>query len=276
MKIAHGMSMFFGPEDLPSNWHIDENPFLLTDVRFDLPDGEVKVIPEVSCNCGEKAMMVYKAALFGDLETFYEILLAQHPRDIKRLGRQVGPWDENKWRQHRSPVMLQVVMSRARQNSALREWILSTGDLEIVEASPYDRIWGTGLGEDDPRIAYRPNWPGLNLLGEAYMTGRYIFRAEEGQRLCAPRQDVPALPASGSLINVNDRATVTLTQYGAQVYRRYLEDLRSPTTRNGQEIAEGQTHEFALWDLMQIFGSVYMFGMKAPSFVNNVVHVRPD
>ena len=36
-----------------------------------------------------------------------------------------------------------------------------------VEASPVDRIWGIGLGENDPLADDEKNWKGQNLLGKA-------------------------------------------------------------------------------------------------------------
>src|SRR3546814_6195880 len=36
----------------------------------------------------------------------------------------------------------------------------------LVEASPYDRIWGAGLAASDARITDPTKWPGLNLLGQ--------------------------------------------------------------------------------------------------------------
>ena len=36
------------------------------------------------------------------------------------------------------------------QNSALRSFLLSTGDKVLVEASPTDRVWGIGLGKNNP------------------------------------------------------------------------------------------------------------------------------
>jgi hypothetical protein len=39
-------------------------------------------------------------------------------------------------------------------------------DIENVEASPYDRIWGIGLGEEQARITPPEQWLGTNWLGE--------------------------------------------------------------------------------------------------------------
>ncbi len=52
------------------------------------------------------------------------------------------------------------------QNPELKEQLLATRATTLVEASPYDRIWGIGLGEDDVRAKNRQTWKGLNLLGE--------------------------------------------------------------------------------------------------------------
>ncbi|WP_368861540.1 NADAR domain-containing protein [Actinospica durhamensis] len=47
----------------------------------------------------------------------------------------------------------------------------------MVEASPYDRIWGIGLPARDPRATGPAGWPGLNLLGFALMQVRSILVA---------------------------------------------------------------------------------------------------
>lgn len=42
----------------------------------------------------------------------------------------------------------------------------------LVEASPYDRIWGIGLQAMDERAKHPNTWEGQNLLGFALMDVR--------------------------------------------------------------------------------------------------------
>lgn len=61
-----------------------------------------------------------------------------------------------------------------------REVLLQTGNKELVEASPMDRIWGVGFGAANAG-ANRGRW-GLNLLGKCLMRAREQFREEEKKR----------------------------------------------------------------------------------------------
>lgn len=59
----------------------------------------------------------------------------------------------------------------------LRERLLATGERELVEASPGDRVWGVGFGEAEAE-GRRGEW-GMNLLGKALMTVRERIKGGE-------------------------------------------------------------------------------------------------
>jgi ribA/ribD-fused uncharacterized protein len=117
-------------------------------------------------NCMEQYMMLGKARLFEDAETAEKIMAADHPRQHKALGRKVTPFDDKVWRRERENIVLAGNRAKFTQNEELRALLLATAGTTLVEASPYDRIWGIGLGANDPRAQDPAQWRGQNLLGK--------------------------------------------------------------------------------------------------------------
>ena len=71
------------------------------------------------------------------------------------------------------------------QNRELREFLLSTGDSVLVEASPYDAIWGIRLAASSPEAQDPMKWRGQNLLGFALMEVRdELRRVTQNEMLC--------------------------------------------------------------------------------------------
>ena len=123
----------------------------------------------------EQYMMAQKALLFEDSETHERIMQADHPADYKALGRAIRHFDEEKWNAHKDQIVLAGNIAKFSQNPELKDFLLGTGDSVLAEASPYDCIWGIGLGMDDP-LAGNPNhWRGENLLGFVLMETRDIL-----------------------------------------------------------------------------------------------------
>ncbi|MGG2041442.1 NADAR family protein [Burkholderia gladioli] len=155
MRRIGSITAFFGASDVFSNWH---------------PSGFT--FHEVTFNCVEQFMMYAKAMLFDDHVSAEAILRSTSPREQKRLGREVCGFDEGRWREAREKIMFVGCREKFRQNESFATALRATGTSLLVEASPYDRIWGAGLGEHDPRIADPSAWLGLNLLGIALMRVR--------------------------------------------------------------------------------------------------------
>lgn len=155
MITKGNMTIFFSEKDQFSNWFISD--FEVKGVRF---------------NCVEQFMMYCKAKLFGDEVAAGKIMSAALPRVQKALGRGVVGYNDDVWCARRSRIVAHGCYAKFSQNPLLRDALLATGETVLVEASPYDRIWGVGLSEHDPRILDSRQWKGLNLLGLALTEAR--------------------------------------------------------------------------------------------------------
>lgn len=130
-------------------------------------------------NCAEQYMMAQKAWLFKDIEIFAKIIDSTDPQEIKALGREVKNFDTKIWNQHKFDIVVKGNLAKFSQNEDLKEFLLSTGDKILVEASPYDKIWGIGMKEGMPAIENPTNWKGENLLGFALMEVRDLLKVEK-------------------------------------------------------------------------------------------------
>ena len=117
-------------------------------------------------SCAEQYMMHGKALLFGDVAIALEILAADHPRAHKALGRKVKPFDAAVWTRECEAIVLAGNRAKFTQNPKLLQLLRATRGTTIVEASPFDRIWGIGLAASDPRAQDPAQWRGKNLLGK--------------------------------------------------------------------------------------------------------------
>lgn len=124
----------------------------------------------------EHWMMAGKARLFSDNETLQEILVAPDPKSAKALGRKVRGFKDEVWVANARRIVTEGNIAKFSQNEELKSFLLGTGIQVLVEASPYDRIWGIGLGAEDPMAKHPSTWQGENLLGFALMDAREAIR----------------------------------------------------------------------------------------------------
>lgn len=157
--MAHNFTFFWKNRSPFSNWY----PSIFTHKN-------------ITYSRGEQYMMYQKAIMFGDINVAQAILLTNNPKEQKDLGRMVANYDEIVWSDKRVEIMVEGLFEKFNQNPILKEILLNTGDTIIAEASPYDRIWGIGLTEDDPRAKDQKQWPGQNLLGITLMKVRDAIR----------------------------------------------------------------------------------------------------
>lgn len=152
---------FYSKADMLSNHY--PSPFTVKGVTF----------PHV-----ESMMMYCKAMLFNDKLQAGLILAESDPQKCKMLGRGVRPYDDPLWVSKRRRYVFLGCLQKAREHQEVRDYLLSTGNAVLVEASARDTIWGVGIAKHDPRIYDMEQWQGLNLLGEIWMEVRRVLQAE--------------------------------------------------------------------------------------------------
>lgn len=138
----------------------NENGFLSNFYIAPFNDGER------TYNCVEQYMMYHKAKLFNDMEIMDAIMKETVPANIKRLGRAVKGYDDEKWNAVRLEIVENAVYMKFKQNRDIQDKLLEFPiDCEFAECSPTDCIWGIGLKVSSPLRFHRNCWKGKNYLG---------------------------------------------------------------------------------------------------------------
>lgn len=124
-------------------------------------------------NSSEQAFMLEKVYMF-DPTMINIIANTTNPAQVKKLGRKVQNFNEKKWFDVSFEVMVRILI-RKFANENLKQVLLNTGDKIIVEASPYDYLWGAGMGINNPDLL-KNKWVGQNRLGSALMVVREFYK----------------------------------------------------------------------------------------------------
>lgn len=121
-------------------------------------------------------MMASKARLFDDVSALEAVFAAETPKEAKAAGRAVRGFDVDRWDAEKRAIVTIGNRAKFTQHPDLREFLLGTGDVVIVEASPYDDVWGIGLSSEDADAVDPTKWRGKNLLGFVLMDVRDTLR----------------------------------------------------------------------------------------------------
>lgn len=98
-----------------------------------------------------------------------KIYRSASPADAKKLGS--GVQMSEAWRAPLVTIMERVVAEKFSQNADLRQYLLNTEELQLVEGSR-DRFWGCGVALREKSIKDRTQWSGANVLGKTLMQTR--------------------------------------------------------------------------------------------------------
>ncbi|MCI8415887.1 MAG: NADAR family protein [Lachnospiraceae bacterium] len=135
----------------------------------------------VEYTCAEQFMMAEKARMFGDKVMLAKIMETSSPKEMKAYGRAVAGFDKTTWDNTCYEIVKRGNLAKFTQNPDLLEFLCTTKNRILVEASPRDRIWGIGMGKTNPDAECPPKWRGKNLLGFALAEVRDQLLAEKGE-----------------------------------------------------------------------------------------------
>ena len=129
----------------------------------------------------ETVFMILKTLEFDPKnETLIKKILvfdSEHkPNEVKNCGRQVKNFNEKHWDEIKVKRMEEALRLKFSQISSLKQKLLNTGDSPMYECSPYDKIWGVGMTEDEFLSGAKPR--GQNLLGLSLVKVRDELRSQ--------------------------------------------------------------------------------------------------
>lgn len=155
MRVTDEFVFFWGNKDIYSNFLY--SPFRHNGIMF---------------KWSEQAIMYRKAMHFGANVVAQKILRAQTPKECKDLGRSRAiQFVQEEWENVREQIYKEVLLDKF-SNPKLKVQILATENKILVEASPFDAIWGIKMDAYHPDVEDPSRWKGLNLLGKVLMEVR--------------------------------------------------------------------------------------------------------
>ena len=122
--------------------------------------------------CVEQAFQFMKAKTLKKALVATKIFLCRDVRLIKQWGDELGTSPE--WEARQFEVMYGCLKKKFNQSQPLKDLLLSTGKMMLVEATP-NRLWGCGATLSSNALRKR-EWPGQNKHGEILMTVRDELR----------------------------------------------------------------------------------------------------
>lgn len=177
MKVTEKFVYFWGKEDIFSQWH--NRGFSDKDIHFKTAEHYMmfqkavffeykkKSIDEIKAII-EKARQLQNETGKRSRNILVRILDAETPKKAKELGRDVRFFNKEKWEAVVKKILIKGNSLKFEQNEDLLKVFLSFKTQRFVEASPFDRIYGIGMRDSDPRASDPARWLGENILGDAF------------------------------------------------------------------------------------------------------------
>jgi ribA/ribD-fused uncharacterized protein len=97
----------------------------------------------------EQYIISEQALLFGDFDSYKIIMDEPDPQKCKKAGRNIKNYDENKWRAAFKETIFRGAYMRALCDEEFAGALLATGEDVLIEASPFDDVYGAGMKESE-------------------------------------------------------------------------------------------------------------------------------
>lgn len=109
----------------------------------------------------------------------------KYQKAIKDHGREVKDYVDAVWKEKRVSVVAVASREKYNQNPSYKAELLKCAGTKMVEASPYDKIWGIGLSKEQALKMPEDKWPGENLLGNVLtnLCNKYITEPASKNRI---------------------------------------------------------------------------------------------
>jgi len=167
MRITDTHIYFFSGNSKFSNFAITPFTYVIVKTSF-LDDNTITI----KFQCSEQAYMYEKCMFFNQPEMAMQCIEETNPTKVKKIGRSIPNFEQDKWNKFSFDVMYKICLQKFQGNEEAKKELIDSGDKVLVEASPYDKIWGVGLSELDDRILQEEYWEGENRLGKVLMKVR--------------------------------------------------------------------------------------------------------
>ena len=116
-------------------------------------------------NCMEQYFMISKALEFNDTDAVHNLNKLSDPVKMKEVGKQIKGFEQEKWLEVCDDKLMIGLRAKFTQNQDLQQFLLSTGDDDIAEASK-NKVWGVGKTLNDPDLWKKETWgKSLNKMG---------------------------------------------------------------------------------------------------------------
>jgi hypothetical protein len=99
-------------------------------------------------------------------------MATQNPSKQKSIAQNISNFDDKRWKTIAPEVMHGCLSAKFTQNPELKHFLLNTGEKLLIESSPRDLYWGSGLSLSNKTCLDAKRHSGENMLGKILMTVR--------------------------------------------------------------------------------------------------------